>query len=296
MIKETDKVAVEWGNKETALKFGSNTLTCVTNNDVLRALARHAPKYNFYGKTPIERTQVDHWLLYSLSSDLKDSLSYLDKSLGSSPFFIGEKLSIADLALFNEIYSKFQELSKIGLPENLKKWYNSINSQKSVKNALNNLPKDGKSKRPVKEKDDQAAERKQEGKFVDLPGAEMGKVIVRFPPEASGFLHIGHAKAALLNQYYQQAFKGKLIMRFDDTNPAKENVHFEEVILGDLEMLEIKPDQFTYTSDYFDIMLDYCEKLLKEGKAYADDTEPEQMKNEREQKIESKNRSNCEFI
>ncbi|KAB0799789.1 hypothetical protein PPYR_07669 [Photinus pyralis] len=120
----------------------------------------------------------------------------------------------------------------------------------------------------------------------------MGKVVVRFPPEASGYLHIGHAKAALLNQYYQQAFQGKLIMRFDDTNPAKENVHFEQVILEDIEMLEIKPDLFTHTSQYFDIMLEYCEKLLKEGKAYVDDTEPELMKQQREQKIESENRSN----
>lgn len=81
-------------------------------------------------------------------------------------------------------------------------------------------------------------------------------------------------------------------MRFDDTNPAKENVHFEEVILQDIEMLHIKPDIFTYSSDYFDLMLEYCEKLLKEGKAYVDDTEPELMKQQREQKIECANRSN----
>ncbi|ODM95546.1 Bifunctional glutamate/proline--tRNA ligase [Orchesella cincta] len=135
--------------------------------------------------------------------------------------------------------------------------------------------------------------KKDEGKFVELPGAEMGKVVVRFPPEASGYLHIGHAKAALLNQYYQLMFNGKLIMRFDDTNPAKEKEAFEEVILQDLEMLQVKPDRFTYTSDYFELMLELCEKLLKADKAYVDDTEAEVMKDERMKRIESKNRSNA---
>lgn len=65
------------------------------------------------------------------------------------------------------------------------------------------------------------------------------------------------------------------------------------MILEDLELLEIKPDRFTHTSDYFDLMLQYCEKLIKDGKAYVDDTEPEIMKTEREQKIESKHRNNC---
>lgn len=81
-------------------------------------------------------------------------------------------------------------------------------------------------------------------------------------------------------------------MRFDDTNPDKEKVDFEKVILEDLKLLEIKPDRFTHTSDYFDLMLGFCEKLLKEGKAYVDDTDPEIMKQEREQRKPSKNRDN----
>ncbi|ELW72561.1 Bifunctional aminoacyl-tRNA synthetase [Tupaia chinensis] len=139
----------------------------------------------------------------------------------------------------------------------------------------------------------EAPEKKQDiGKFVELPGAEMGKVTVRFPPEASGYLHIGHAKAALLNQHYQVNFKGKLIMRFDDTNPEKEKEDFEKVILEDVAMLHIKPDQFTYTSDHFETIMKYAEKLIQEGKAYVDDTPAEQMKAEREQRMESKHRKN----
>lgn len=59
-------------------------------------------------------------------------------------------------------------------------------------------------------------------------------------------------------------------------------------------MLQIKPDRFTHTSDYFDLLLEYCEKLMREEKTYVDDTEPEQMKQERELRVESRNRYNCE--
>ena len=89
------------------------------------------------------------------------------------------------------------------------------------------------------------------------------------------YLHIGHAKAALLNEHYRTHFQGKLILRFDDTNPAKEKEEFEEVILHDLKLLQVKYDHFSRSSDHFETMLNYCEKLLKEGKAYCDDTDAE---------------------
>jgi bifunctional glutamyl/prolyl-tRNA synthetase len=300
LIKSTDKVNVEWSNKETSITFANNnTLTCVTNNDFLRALAREASKYQLYGKSPIERTQIDHWLTYCLNYDanIDAAIEYLNKCLAPITYLVSNKLTIADLAVFNEFFAKYDNLKKSGLPIHIQRWYDLISALPAVQTALASLPKEAQNKK-VQDKSHENSpnrnigDRKQEGKFVDLPGAEIGKVVVRFPPEASGYLHIGHAKAALLNQYYQQAFQGKLIMRFDDTNPAKENVHFEEVILEDVEMLEIKPDLFTFTSDYFELMLEYCEKMLKEGKAYVDDTEPELMKQEREQRLESKNRQN----
>ncbi|KAL3081910.1 hypothetical protein niasHT_037088 [Heterodera trifolii] len=138
-----------------------------------------------------------------------------------------------------------------------------------------------------------AKQTRDEGKFVELDGAEMGKVVVRFPPEASGYLHIGNAKAALLNQFYRHQFEGRLILRFDDTNPAKEDAHFEKVIEEDLRLLQVEWDKMSRTSDHFDALLDFCQQLLVAGKAYVDDTEAEQMRKEREERVESRNRGNA---
>ncbi|XP_044729967.1 bifunctional glutamate/proline--tRNA ligase isoform X2 [Chrysoperla carnea] len=314
-------VTITWG-KETVLKINGEVVNCGDfGNDLIicRALARYFSKHNLYGCTILDKTQIDSWLSFTLgvvstSAEFLETITHLNKALGPITYLVAKKLTIADFAVFASLYTNanFKKLlSSNTVPVNVLRWYNQLLALPCTKESLQLLPEEAKnslsvmqtsrrrslsgSRRTSTNKNntgDNNKGAKQDGKFVDLPGAEMGKVVVRFPPEASGYLHIGHAKAALLNQYYQQAFQGKLIMRFDDTNPAKETVEFENVILEDVEMLQIKPDQFTHTSNYFDLMLEYCEKLIKEGKAYVDDTEPEIMKQEREQRKESVNRNN----
>ncbi|KAF2140740.1 uncharacterized protein K452DRAFT_288828, partial [Aplosporella prunicola CBS 121167] len=116
---------------------------------------------------------------------------------------------------------------------------------------------------------------------IGLQDTEHG-VVTRFPPEPSGYLHIGHAKAALLNDYFaHEKYKGTLLLRFDDTNPSKEKQEFQDAIVEDLALMGITPDKTSYTSDYFQELFDYCIKLIKDGNAYADDTAQEQMRAER---------------
>lgn len=181
MIKSGTKIALEWG-KETIITFANGTaLSCVTNNDILRALARTVPNLELYGKTPAERTQIDHWLTYSLISgkDLNATLHYLNKCLAPITYLVANKLTIADLAVYNEIYQQLDMVKKIGMPVNVQRWYDLVSALPCIKQAIKDLPDEAKrSDRSVQVKLGDN-DRKQEGKFVDLPGAEMGKVVVR---------------------------------------------------------------------------------------------------------------------
>ncbi|XP_031784893.1 bifunctional glutamate/proline--tRNA ligase [Nasonia vitripennis] len=294
----------DFGKNPAKLQFfGDNDkILGETSSDVARYLSR-AKNAELYGSNdPFERTEVDHWLTYAEKPYNKvykvdDALLYLDRALTPRTWLVAKHLTIADICVFSRMNDdQDNEALKEKYP-NLFRWYKQMLSLPEVQKVLTLVSKNRTKDPKAANKRNAAApkeagKRKQEGKFIELPGAEMGKVVVRFPPEASGFLHIGHAKAALLNQYYAENFQGQLIMRFDDTNPAKENVEFEQAILEDLEMLQVKYNRFTHSSDYFDLMLEYCEKLLKEGKAYVDDTPALQMKEQRDQKLPSANRDN----
>lgn len=113
-------------------------------------------------------------------------------------------------------------------------------------------------------------------------GRRQSGVVTRFPPEPSGYLHIGHAKAALLNDMLaHDQPHGTLICRFDDTNPSKESEEFQDAIMQDLNTLGVRPDRVSYSSDYFREMYEACKGLIRSGNAYADDTDADAMKNRR---------------
>jgi len=105
-----------------------------------------------------------------------------------------------------------------------------------------------------------------------------GRVHTRFPPEPNGYLHIGHAKAALLNWNIAREFGGKFNLRLDDTNPTKESQEYIDAIRRDLRWLGIDwEDREFYASDYFDRLYEWAVELVKRGLAYVDSLPPEQM-------------------
>ncbi len=110
-------------------------------------------------------------------------------------------------------------------------------------------------------------------------GKNEGRVHTRFPPEPNGYLHIGHAKSIVLNFGLAQDYHGKCNLRFDDTNPHKENVEFVESIQADVRWLGYDwEDRLFYASDYFQQLYDFAVELIEAGKAYVCDLDAEQMR------------------
>jgi glutamyl-tRNA synthetase len=103
----------------------------------------------------------------------------------------------------------------------------------------------------------------------ELLNASYGSVITRFPPEPNGYPHIGHAKAAIIDEYYARTYGGKLILRFDDTNPLNEKPEYYESFILALEWLNVKPDIVKNTSDDIEILYKYGKKLVLDGFGYV---------------------------
>ena len=105
-----------------------------------------------------------------------------------------------------------------------------------------------------------------------------GRVHTRFPPEPNGYLHIGHAKSICLNFGLAQEFSGKCNLRFDDTNPEKEDTEYENAIRADVEWLGFSWSGLYYASDYYQQLYDFARQLIKSGHAYVDDLSAEQIR------------------
>ncbi|MCI0503512.1 glutamate--tRNA ligase [Candidatus Micrarchaeota archaeon] len=126
------------------------------------------------------------------------------------------------------------------------------------------------------------AEKKEEKKGIEIPGAEQGKVVVRYPPEPNGWPHIGHAKAFCLSWSIAKRYGGKIMLRWDDTNPEAEKAEFLEAIRSGIKWLQIDYDQEKYCSDYIPQMYELCQKLISQGDAYSCSCKQEDVSKGRE--------------
>ncbi len=111
----------------------------------------------------------------------------------------------------------------------------------------------------------------------DLRTGRFNYVRTRLPPEPNGYLHIGHVKAFMIDYLIAKENNGEVILRFDDTNPTKEETEFVDAIMDDARWLGIEWKKVTFASDYFDELYDWAVRLVMMGKAYVDDQSPEEV-------------------
>lgn len=116
---------------------------------------------------------------------------------------------------------------------------------------------------------------------ADLASGKVTEICTRFPPEPNGYLHVGHAKSLCINFGLAEKYHGKCNLRFDDTNPAKENEEYVASIKRDIEWLGFKWNKLLFASDYFDVMFECAVKLINKGLAYVSDETAEEIRERR---------------
>eukprot|EP00768_Dysnectes_brevis_P005765 gnl/Dysnectes_brevis/429_a472_3377.p1 GENE.gnl/Dysnectes_brevis/429_a472_3377~~gnl/Dysnectes_brevis/429_a472_3377.p1 ORF type:complete len:697 (+),score=327.93 gnl/Dysnectes_brevis/429_a472_3377:31-2121(+) len=219
------------------------------------------------------------FLLPDLDQEAKDkvreALAMTPDQLGAltldTPFFGGEEASVLDYIMLDRITTPSEALTA---------WHAAMSASRVVKSSRGQMSVALK-----------RWEREHLSFGPKLPNAEIGAVRTRFPPEPSGYLHIGHAKAAVLNHFLARKYKGTLHFRLDDTNPAKESTEFVESIKSDLKWLGIDYDSTSHSSDLFPLFQKYAQDLIDRGIAYADCTPSAQMRQERMDGVESQYRT-----
>ncbi|CAI5721216.1 unnamed protein product [Hyaloperonospora brassicae] len=264
---------------------------------VARYLARLKPELGLYGaalkdaaatEAALVFSQIDAWLDFALTRfgsrmDDDSGLQILNRVLQTQTFIVGHALSLADIGVW-ALLSPLRNVLDLSVFPNVARWFAHLEAQQTVFAKIDSTLKAMKAPAPV----GAVKKGKDSGSCPPLKDAVDGQVVTRFPPEPSGYLHIGHIKACMLNNYYARHYHGKLIVRFDDTNPSKEKEEFEQSILADLKRVGVEPDIVSYTSDYFPKIADFARQMIREGHAYMDNTPQEQMREERMEGTNSK--------
>ncbi|KAK0497034.1 glutamate-tRNA ligase [Armillaria luteobubalina] len=280
----TQKAEIVYDEAVTGPVLDLNGSTITVEEDIVHALSKAGGLSEDSSKTATFFALAKTLLITTAVPGIITALDSLDDHLAFRTFLVGHDLTSSDWILWGTLKGNIRI---IGLLKNnkhvhLNRWFSYLESLESTQATLTGLT----AAKASKARSTKVAA----GFALGLEGAKMGEVVTRFPPEPSGYLHIGHAKAAMLNQYFAKMYKGKLIIRFDDTNPSKETTEFEDTILEDLSLLDIKGDVVTHTSDYFDTLYGFAIQIIKSGKAYTDDTEQLQMRKERMEGIASAHR------
>jgi glutamyl-tRNA synthetase len=264
---------------------------------ISRFLARKHKK--LYGFDEYEACEVDAWFdiinsWWTLSkptstSSLETHLTQLNSHLAMRTFMVGNSLSLADVATF--AFLVFHNANTNTTQQHILRFITMCEAIPALQQVhdtykqqlAQQLAQQKKKSTPPLSTTNSNNTTTTTTRCPILEGdPDPSTVVTRFPPEPSGHLHIGHCKALFLNQYYAKEYKGvigagKLLLRFDDTNPATEKGEYETAILEDLASLEIIPDKISHTSDYFDKIQQHAFKLIEKGLAYVDYSSKEEL-------------------
>ena len=204
---------------------------------IARYIARQSTSGSITGDNDEDKAIVDQWVDYALQLN-KFGLARrvlavsktLDPILACATYVVGYSLTLADVALFASlgfpctVEAKAEVASFLSGESPTKRWVDMMALHPAIREAAQlavGVAKNAEASFEVGANMDELV-----SGMSYLEGASPGMVVTRFPPEPSGYLHVGHAKAVLLNDYYATRYKGRLILRFDDTNPSKEKVRF----------------------------------------------------------------------